>query len=148
MKQNSFFKSKYRYQFSLMLFLLLLTITFQNCGRRYLPPALNDSSDNSSLDLIGSKLYTDNCFACHGSMESSTVDNRSVNGIQSAILNQSQMQFISLSEDDISHIVSALNFSNADSSLNSIKSKSTYEDSFQNEEETYDAVMESMMNEN
>ena len=100
-----------------------MTAPFQNCGRRLIIIESGESSLNSTLDATGVQLYANNCSACHGPLDSTTIINKSVVAIKNALLNQAQMKFIILTDDQIDHIVSALNYTNIipDAKLDSVK---------------------------
>lgn len=108
-KSQSLFKRKSLYQIGITFVLVLMTSLFQNCGRRYLPAELGDSDLNSKADIIGAQLYSENCFMCHGAIDSTTVDDKSEAGIHNALQTQNQMQFISITPEQVTYIAAALN---------------------------------------
>lgn len=97
-KCKPYFKRKSFYQIAITFILVLLTSLFQNCGRRYLPDELGNS-DLNSKNIVGAKLYSDNCALCHNSLDSTTVSDKSEDGIKNALLNQNQMKFISITPE-------------------------------------------------
>ena len=107
-KCKPYFKRKSFYQIAITFILVLLTSLFQNCGRRYLPDELGNS-DLNSKNIVGAKLYSDNCALCHNSLDSTTVSDKSEDGIKNALLNQNQMKFISITPEEITQIAEALN---------------------------------------
>lgn len=107
-KSNSYFKRRNSYQLVLVFVLVLLTSLFQNCGRRYLPEELGNSDLNSN-SVVGAKLYSDNCAVCHNPLDSTTIIDKTEVGIKNALQTQTQMQFISITQEEITHIATALN---------------------------------------
>jgi len=123
LKFMTFFKIKNRHQIVLILFWILMTVSFQNCGQRYTSFKYGNISQSSIADPVGEKLYANNCAICHSSLGTSTIVNKTLDGINNAILTQAQMKFINLSQEDLSRIVSALNFSDIISPSDSVKFK-------------------------
>ncbi len=95
----------------------LVLVFYQNCGQ--MRSTGMDTSSAQVLDLndealitMGKSLYATNCASCHGPIDSSTKKGRSIEQIQAAIMDLSQMRerLSSLSNEQIQAISAALIF--------------------------------------
>lgn len=83
--------------------------------------ALSDSGASGSPEARGTKLYNTNCSVCHNPLGTSTKRDRSVEQIQQARLNVSNMQMpqiLALTDAELNDIAAALRSTSSGSSAN------------------------------
>ncbi|SMF43355.1 c-type cytochrome [Pseudobacteriovorax antillogorgiicola] len=72
-------------------------------------PGAGLGGDEDATLKLGQELYAQRCSACHGILADSTKKGRSSEAIKLAISNVPQMSGISLSDDEVEAIATALN---------------------------------------